>query len=411
MPTYHFRYVDSEGLTHHGEADAEAQDTLVRELQVKGTVLEVTLLERATTQRESSPRKTLLQRNLSSEDLALYTRQMATMLTAGLPLMKVLNIMRKRCTNQRFSLILDETSRIVQGGTRFSEALTKHPEVFSPLYLNLCKVGESSGQMALMIERLAELLDKDVATQRRIQSALAYPMFIFMFTAALAWVMLAFLMPLFFPMFTASGLDLPGDYPLTYWLMRLSQMINHPVGMLVSLALLVGGATLYKKWSHSRAGRAVLDPLTLRIPVLQQLVRFGAVSRLARTLATLIASGMPMLQALQLVSNASGNLVISGAVERVSNQVSKGKRLSDAIEQESAVFPDMLIQMAQVGEESGALAQMLERAADYYDAQLNLAIQRLLGLLEPAMMVAVGGIVCGFVMAVLLPILGLAQVK
>jgi len=415
MPNFKFRFVDRDGTTHEGIAEADDRDSLIAELRSKGTVLELDEVVAGGEEKKSGGNIKIplpqIDFGFSKEDLALFTRQLATTLAAGLPIMKIISILRKRVSSPKFGKVLDDISRDIQGGARFSEALEKHPRVFDPMYVNLAKVGEASGKMADMIDRLAVLMDKDAALQRRVKSAMAYPGFILFFTVALSYGIVSFLMPLFAPMFTSSGLDIKNDYPLTYWLLNISYVATNPVAVTLSILAVVGSFFAYREFSHTTAGRATIDRLVFYAPLMNTLFRYAATARFARTLSSLMGAGIPLLQSLQLTGAAAGNAVVTGSVERIANQISKGRKISEAIEAEDKVFPDLLIQMAQVGEESGALPQMLERAADYYDTQVDAAVAKLVAVLEPGMMVVVGGIVCGFVMAVLLPILGLAKVS
>ncbi len=415
MPNYKFRFVDRDGTTHEGVAEADDRDSLISELRSKGTVLELEEIALGGEKKESPGQIKIaipqLDFGFSKEDLALFTRQLATTLAAGLPIMKILGILRKRCSSAKFGRILDDISRDIQNGARFSEALEKHPRTFDAMYVNLAKVGEASGKMGDMIDRLATLMDKDAALQRRVKSAMAYPGFILFFTVALSYGIVSFLMPLFAPMFTSSGLDIKNDYPLTYILLNISYVATNPAMIALGIACIIGASIGYREFSHTTAGRATIDRLVFYAPLLRTLFRYAATARFARTLSSLMGAGIPLLQSLQLTGAAAGNAVVTGAVERIANGISKGRKISDAIEGEDKIFPDLLIQMTQVGEESGALPQMLERAADYYDTQVDSAVAKLVAVLEPGMMVVVGGIVCGFVMAVLLPILGLAKVS
>lgn len=409
MATFKLRFVDAQGVTQELEAESNDREDLVREMRSKGaTILEIQEVTEVRSRRKTESRG--IDFGFSTEDLALFTRQLATMMGAGLPFPKTLAILRKRCPSASFANVLDEISQHVQQGGRLSEGLAKFPETFDGMYVNMVKVGEASGKLPAMFSRLADLMDKTVALQRKVKSALTYPAFILAFTALLSYAIVAFLMPMFLPMFVSSGLDIPKNYPLTYLLMRISYLVNNPILLVISIVLMVVVAYTVRKMSRTRHGRLVLDRIVFKVPVLSTVVRYAAVSAFTRTLSTLIGSGMPLVQALNLVSSAAGNAVVGRAVENVAGNISKGRRLSEAVEAEAKVFPDLVIQMVQVGEESGALADMLDRCADYYDSQMDSAVQRLVAMLEPGMMVVVGGIVCTFVMAVLLPIMGLAKV-
>jgi type IV pilus assembly protein PilC len=410
MPVFKVKFVDAHGVSQEVEAEAADRDNLVLELRGKGsTIVEIQELVAPRPREATAGPKLGLDFGISKEDLALFTRQMATMLAAGLAFPRTLSILRKRCSSPSFGRVLDDVGQHVKQGGRVSEALAKHPDTFDAMYVNLIKVGEATGKLPTLVERLADLLDKTVALERKVKAALTYPAFILVFTVVLSYVIVAFLMPLFMPMFVSSGLNIPQNYPLTYLLMRVSVLVNN-LGMIVGM-LVVGAGLVYgaRRAVRTKAGKLFRDRFVFRLPVISTVIRYAAVATFARTLSSLVESGMPLLQGLQLVGSSASNAVVAGAVERVADQITKGRRLSDAIEAESKVFPDLVIQMVQVGEESGALVSMLQRCAEYYESQMDSSVQRLVAVLEPGMMVLVGGIVCTFVMAVLLPIMGLAK--
>lgn len=412
MPLFKVRFVDAQGVTQEVEAEAGDREGLVLELRSKGsTIVEINEIAEAKIKTAASAGPKLgIDFGISKEGLALFTRQMATMLAAGLSYPKTLAILRKRCASPSFGRTLDEVAQAVKQGGRVSEALSKHPQIFDAMYVNMVRVGEATGKLPDLVERLADLLDKTVILERKVKSALTYPAFILAFTVFLSYAIVAFLMPMFSPMFTSSGLNIPQDYPLTYLLMRISYLVNNPGVLLAAGVAAVLAYIGVRRMSQSQGGQLMLDRFVFRLPVLSTVFRYAAVARFTRTLSTLMESGMPLLQGLNLVGAAAGNAVVGRSVESVADQISKGRRLSDAIEAESKVFPDLVIQMVQVGEEAGALGVMLQRCAEYYEAQMDSAVQRLVAMLEPGMMVLVGGIVCTFVMAVLLPIMGLAKI-
>ncbi|MEW6281405.1 MAG: type II secretion system F family protein, partial [Candidatus Eremiobacterota bacterium] len=293
-------------------------------------------------------------------------------------------------------------------GSSLSEALSRHPRVFDRMYLSMVRVGETSGQLPTVVARLATMLEKEAALRRKVRSAISYPVFVGVFSLAMAYALLAFLMPGFTPIFQNAGLNLPRDYPLTHFLIQASRAVTNGWVVVSAVLVLAILAVLLSWWAGTPAGALLVDRLKLWMPGLGGLVRQAAVARFCRGFSTLLQSGVPMLGALGLVGEAAGNRVVARAVERVTRTIQEGESVSRTLAS-TGIFPELVVQMAHVGEETGTLDDMLERVADHYDQELDAAVAQVTSLVEPALMVFVGILVGIFVMGILLPILSMSS--
>ena len=418
MQHFKFRALDVQGKSFQGEADAPDEDQLIKELRARGlTILHIEAHDRQAAAKLTAkpapkaaargPRWTLLAPSVSKKTLSLFTRQLATTLSAGLPLMRILSLLHKKARDRAMRAMLEKVGNDLQHGISFSQALASQGAIFDPTYLNMVRVGEMGGNLAESIGRLATMLEKETALQRKVRGALFYPVFVLLFTLIMGYMMLTFLMPMFTPMFESSGLDIKEKFPLTWFLMQASalasdwrSMLGIGVGLVVTW--IVGRLVL-----RTRPGRFALDFTLYYTPGFSTMVQQAAAARFSRAFSTLLKSGVPMLQALQLVADASGNAVVTRSIGTVAKNIQSGDRVSETLEHVK-VFPDLVVQMAAIGEEAGSLPEMLERVADYYDDELDTTIAALAGLIEPLMMLLVGALVGVFVMGILLPILGIS---
>lgn len=409
MARFRYRTRDSVGKQGTGEANAKDSDSIVKELQARGfTVLEISEIEEKTTAPLASlGNKVRLTLGMSHKDLMVFTRQLATTLNAGVPLLRILAVMRRRSRSKTLVALLEALSGDLQKGMRFSDALAVHKRIFNDTYVNMARVGEASGNLPEIMSRLALMIEKEVAIQRKVRSAAAYPVFVTIFTMALTYALLVFLMPMFTPIFQGVNLDIEKDYPLTNFLIKASDAAKDPVTMATLVGLGVFFFFMTKAALRTETGAYTRDLMLFNAPMFSKLVEESAAARFARTFGLLLQSGVPLLQALNLVGNASGNRVITRCVEKVAREVSEGGKLSERLEQ-SNVFPDLMIQMASIGEEAGSLPDMFDHVAAYYEEEVNATVSSITAVLEPAMMVMVGGLVCVFVLGLLLPILSLS---
>lgn len=409
MARFRYRTRDSVGKQGTGEANAKDSDSIVKELQSRGfTVLEIAEVEEKTTAPLASlGNKVRLTLGMSHKDLMVFTRQLATTLNAGVPLLRILAVMRRRSRSKTLVALLEALSADLQKGLRFSDALAQHKRIFNDTYINMARVGEASGNLPEIMTRLALMIEKDVAIQRKVRSAAAYPVFVSIFTMVLTYALLVFLMPMFTPIFTGVNIDIAKDFPLTHFLIQASDAAKDPASMAALAGVLVFLYFVIRAILRTDTGAYTRDLFLFNAPMFSKLVEESAAARFARTFGLLLQSGVPLLQALNLVGNASGNRVVTRCIEKVAREVSEGGKLSERLEQAN-VFPDLMIQMASIGEEAGSLPDMFDHVAAYYEEEVNATVSSITAVLEPAMMVMVGGLVCVFVLGLLLPILSLS---
>jgi type IV pilus assembly protein PilC len=341
----------------------------------------------------------------TTKDLKTFSRQFATMIDAGLPLVQCLEILGTQCENKWFGQKLMEIKGHVESGLTFSESLAKYPKIFDELFVALIAAGELGGILDTIMRRLAEFIEKREKLQRRIKSAMIYPTAILVITIGVVVVMLKWVIPTFEKMFAdmgaANSLPLP-----TQIMVNLSRGFGENfLYILAGAAAIVVAFTAFKR---SRAGTNFLHHLYLILPIVGPVVKKIAVARFTRTLGTLLSSGVPILEALNTVAKAAGNVVIERAVMFARDRISEGRNMSEPL-REAKIFPGMVVQMIAVGEQTGALDTMCTKIADFYDEEVDVAVAGLTSMLEPMMMVVIGGIVGGMVIAMYLPIFTMAD--
>lgn len=346
-------------------------------------------------------------RGIPASTVAFTTRQLAETLDAGMPLVESLTAMAKFGTNKKMTEILESVITHLLKGKTFSDSLAKHPEVFSNMYIDMVRIGETTGQLSKMVEKVADYLERDLELRSKIRSALTYPTFVLVFCSILCWVMVAYLLPGFEPIWTQSGLDLR-RYPLTEFLLAISRA-SHNIWDELLLVLMVGGVVAFVRSVLSTAeGARKAGRAAFRLPVFGHFIRLAVTARVANSLATLVESGVALDKSLELAAQASGVIVTREALEGTAKAVRQGQPLATSLEK-SELFPPLLIQMVAMGEESGKLPQMLSRVGIYYRKQLDEGVKNLSALIEPVTMVVVGGIVGVFIMGVILPIMGIVS--
>jgi type IV pilus assembly protein PilC len=345
---------------------------------------------------------------ISRKELMVFTRQLATTLTAGLPLIRIIHVVCSESKNPRVKKVMGAVGTSLQKGKSFSQALEEHPKVFDSMYINMVKVGERSGDLPSCVGRLAELLEKEISLRRKVKSAMAYPSFILVFTSVMTYSLVAFMMPLFVPVFRDSGLNIERDYPLTQHLLNASDFATSgpKMGLLVVvLVAIYGGCRLVLSYP---GGRYAYDLFKINIPFVRSFFLNVIAARFARSFSLLLKSGVPLVDAMNLVSRAAGNEAVAKKLGKGARSIGEGEGITKTLKGTN-IFPDMLIQMSAMGEEAGSLPDMMERVADYYDEEVDASVDALTALLEPTMMVLIGGVVCVFVLGVLLPILGVSS--
>jgi type IV pilus assembly protein PilC len=341
---------------------------------------------------------------VSDRDIVIFTRQFATMIDAGLPLVQCLEILASQQDNKTLKKTLTEIRQSVEGGSTFAAALKQHPKVFSSLYANMVEAGEAGGILDTILNRLAQYMEKAMALKKKVKSAMIYPSTIVTVAVLVVIFLLVFVIPTFKAMFEGFGAALPLP---TQIVLELSRIVRGY--FVVGLAVLVGGILGIRWWYGTSAGKTNIDRLLLRMPIIGILIRKVAVAKFTRTLGTLISSGVAILDGLDITARTAGNKIVEMAVLRTSASISEGKTIAEPL-RESGVFPPMVVQMIAVGEQTGALDAMLGKIADFYDEEVDTAVANLTSLLEPLLMVFLGVVIGGVVIAMYLPIFKLVQV-
>jgi type IV pilus assembly protein PilC len=333
------------------------------------------------------------------EELAIFTRQFSVMIDAGLPLVQCLEILAGQQENKTFQKVLTGTRGAVEGGTTLSAAMKQYEKVFDALYVNMVEAGETGGILDTILQRLSSYIEKNVKLKRAVKSALIYPTVVISVAAAVITLLLWKVVPIFATLFVSLAVALPLP---TRIVIGLSHFIGSIFGFL-AFVFVIGAGVGLKLWYGTEKGRMVIDRVLLKLPLVGILLRKIAVARFTRTLGTLISSGVPILEGLDITARSSGNAVVELALQRTRKQLEAGRTLADPL-RETEVFPSMVTQMIAVGEQTGAMDAMLQKIADFYEDEVDSAVKDLLTALEPIMIVVLGVVVGGVVISMYLPL-------
>lgn len=399
MPIYTWKGINSYGDKRKGEIEAPDQASAlahVKRLRIKDPVVKEKpkdLLENIS----------FFKPKVTGKDIVIFTRQLSTMIDAGLPLVQGLEILSRQQENSTFKKVLGDIKSDVETGTTFADAMRKHPKVFDNLFSNMIEAGETGGILDTILSRLAIFMEKSMALKKKIKGAMTYPAICLAISALILVVILVFVIPVFEEMFASFGSALPIPTQIVVSMSNGFKSNFLWIGMAIF-------AVIYtvKKIYSSEKGRLRMDAMLIKAPVAGPLIRKVAVSKFTRTLSTMLQSGVPILDALQVVAKTAGNKVIEAAVFRVADSIAEGRPIAEPLE-ESGVFPNMVVQMINVGESVGALDTMLAKIADFYDGEVDQAVENLTAMIEPFMMVFLGGMIGGLVIAMYLPIFSMAS--
>jgi len=343
--------------------------------------------------------------SIKPKDIAIFTRQLATMMKAGVPLLQSFDIVARGSTNPRVTKLLNDIRGDVETGTSLSQAFRKHPMYFDALYCNLVEAGEAAGILETLLDRLATYQEKTIAIKQKIKSALTYPIAVLVVAFVVVSVIMIYVIPAFKEVFSSFGADLPAP---TLLVMSMSDFF---VSYWWAIFGGIGGGLyfFFQTWKRSVPMQRRMDKLLLKMPVFGDLLYKSAVARWTRTLSTMFAAGVPLVEALDSVGGAAGNAVFADATEQIQKDVSTGTSLTNAM-QSANLFPVMVLQMTAIGEESGSLDQMLGKSADFFEEEVDEAVKALSSLMEPFIIVILGTIIGGIVVSMYLPIFKLGQV-
>jgi len=337
-------------------------------------------------------------------EIVIFTRQLATMINAGVPIVQALDILRDQTGNITFKKTLREVREDVKAGQTLSEALSKHPKIFDELIVSLTRAGETSGALDVIMNRLADYLEKIMALKRKIKGVMVYPIAVISFAIIVVMVMLVYVIPVFANMFKDAGLKLPLP---TLIVINISTALRSYIHWIIIGFILL--AFIIVRIRKTERGRLATDRFLLRVPVIGDLIRKASIARMCRTLSTLLGNGVPILDSIQIVARVAGNRVIERAILYAREEVSRGRGLADPVE-ETRVFPLIVPRMIAVGETTGALDQMLGKVADFFEDEVDRTVEALTSLLEPLFIIVLGVIIGGLLVAMYLPIFQIGQV-
>ncbi len=398
MPIYTWVAKTKKGRTIKGELDA-ADDKMAR-FQLKRRNLTIKKLKPKP--KDLFANVSFMQPKISSKDIVIFTRQFSTMIDAGLPIVQGLTILAEQSENKTFKAVLKEIVSDVEGGLSLAEAMEKHPKVFDKLFVHLVAAGEVGGILDVILQRLAAYIEKTQRLKSQIKGAMTYPAVVVAVAIIVISIILIFVIPVFEEMFADFGSALPLP---TQIVVNMSRFIKGNILYIVAAFIALG--FLFKTYRKSKSGRKTTDALALKLPVFGILLKKVAVARFTRTLGTMISSGVPIISAMEIVAKTSGNVILEEIIMEVRSSIAEGQTIAEPLS-ENDIFPRMVIQMISVGEATGALDTMLSKIADFYEDEVDAAVDALTSMLEPLLMVFLGGAIGGLVIAMYLPIFKMA---
>ena len=418
MPNFQYKALDSKGEETIGSISAANESEAVQQIRAlnlhptqiaeegKGKITKSKTPAKGKAAKGKPSVKGTTGGRIKAKNLMIFTRQLATLIDSGLPLLRSLTVLAKQEPNPVLKGTINTLADSVQGGSTFSESLAQHPKIFNKLYVNMVKAGELGGVLEIVLNRLAEYQEKAQKLKNKIVSAMVYPVIVMFIAVAILIFLMIFIVPKFKEMFAEMGDEsLPMISRIVFGMSEF--MLARPlvVPNAVFLFIFVGFLIfMFKVWSNTKGGRISVDNAKLKMPIIGDIQRKSAVSRFARTLGTLVTSGVPILQALNITRDTAGNVIISKAIDKVHEAVKEGESIVTPL-QASGVFPDMVISMVDVGEETGQLPEMLLKVADVYDDEVDNAVTALTSILEPIMIVFLALVVGSVVFALFLPLI------
>ena len=397
MPNFKYVAKDAQGRNVSATLEVKDKTALVDILRKRGLI--IISIEEA----KGKAGKAAASAKVKMDDLVIFARQLATMVDSGIPLVQALDVLAEQIEKSGFKTVVSGLRDGIETGSSLSEALAHHPKIFSTLFVNMVRAGESSGMLDDILERLADYLEKTNALQAKVKSAFIYPALIITMAILITSILIFKVVPTFKGIFDSLGGELP---MITQVLIAFSDFATHSAAYLLGGIFLVGFT--FNRYIHTEKGRMQLDRTMLNLPVVGILLRKVAIARFARTLSTLVKSGVPILNSLEIVARTSGNKVIEIAIDQVRTNIREGENIAEPLTR-SGVFPPMVTRMIGVGEQTGELEKMLSKIADFYETQVDTAVSGLTSLIEPIIIVFLGVVVGGIVAAMFLPIFKITE--
>lgn len=401
MPIFEYKGLSQSGRNVRGTIDAENMRAARQRLKRDGIFVE-TLKDKTKTAAKSK-RAGSSSKSVKVEDLSMMTRQLATLIKSNIPLVEALAAVADQVENPTLKVAVGDIKNMVNEGSSFHKGLQKYPKIFNNIYCSLCEAGEMSGTLDTILIRLAEFTEAQNELNSKVRSAMVYPLVMFVFTMGMLSVIFVFVIPKMTEIFESSGMELP-------WY---TQAVIGFSGILVNYWFLIiltiaGGIALFRNWKNSPSGSETYDQLVLKAPIVGPMARMIAVSRFTRTLATLLQGGVPMLQAMDIVRNVVGNAVLAHAIEQARDNISEGESIAGPLKR-SEQFPPIVIHMISIGEKTGELENMLTQVAESYDFQVKNSIQGLTSIMEPVMIIVMGGVIGTIVFSIMIPMFEMAN--
>jgi type IV pilus assembly protein PilC len=398
MPVYLWEGTTKKGEKKKGEMEA-ANESAVRIQLRRQRIKPEHIKKKPKDILENIP---FLQEKVKERDVAVFARQFATMINAGLPIIQCLDLLAEEETNRTFKKVVRGIKEDIEGGSAFSDALKQYPDIFDDLFVNLVAAGEAGGILDVILNRLATYLEKAMELKRKVKGAMTYPFTVLAVAIAVVILLLYKVVPVFEEMFAGMGSALPGP---TQFLVDTSRFVQHNILYMLGIFIILVFA--FRRYYRTERGRLLVDRTLLKVPVFGILLKKVAVAKFSRTLSTMMSSGVPILDGLEIVSKTAGNKVVENALMKTRKSIREGRTIAEPLS-EAGIFPSMVVSMIAVGENTGALDAMLEKIADFYDSEVDVAVGALTSLLEPVMMVFLGGVVGGMIVALYLPIFSMA---
>ncbi|MDO9514652.1 MAG: type II secretion system F family protein [Syntrophales bacterium] len=398
MPVYLWEGTTKKGDKKKGELEA-ADESSVRIQLRRQRIKPESIKKKPKDLFENIP---FLREKVKETDVVVFARLFATMINAGLPIIQCLELLGEEEKNKTFAKIIKTVKEDIEGGSSLSEALKKYPDIFDDLFVNLVAAGEAGGILDVILNRLSAYMEKALELKRKVKGAMTYPMTVLVVAFAVVILLLYKVVPVFEEMFSSMGSALPGP---TQFLVDMSAFVQNNI--LYILGTIVLFVFAFRRYYRTERGRLQVDGIVLTLPVFGLLLKKVAVAKFSRTLSTMMSSGVPILDGLEIVSKTAGNKVVENALMNTRKSISEGRTIAEPLS-EAGIFPSMVVSMIAVGENTGALDAMLEKIADFYDAEVDVAVGAMTALLEPVMMVFLGGVVGGMIIALYLPIFSMA---
>jgi len=398
MPIYVWAGKTKKGRSLKGEL--EAADERIARIQLKKRSIEVKKLKQKP--KDLFANISFMQPKVTNKDLVIFTRQFSTMIDAGLPLVQGLNILGEQTENKTFKNMLKQVTKDVEGGSTLADALGKHSKVFDNLFVNLVAAGEVGGILDTILQRLAAYIEKAEKLKSQIKGAMTYPLVVVGIAVIVIAVIMIFVIPVFEDMFSSFGKALPVP---TQVVVAMSDFIKGNIHYMIGGLIVFVWA--FRRYRRTRSGRRNIDSVLLKLPIFGELIKKVAVARFTRTLGTMVSSGVPILDALEITAKTAGNVIVEEVIFDARSSIAEGQTIAEPLS-ETDIFPGMVTQMISVGESTGALDAMLEKIADFYDDEVDATVSAMTSMLEPLLMLFLGGSIGGLVVAMYLPIFQMA---